>query len=622
MNTNLLTKRGLLLTLTILFVTVNFLTAQVAVNVDGSTPDASAMLDVKSSDKGLLIPRLTTAARNTLAATAVAGLMVYDTDLDKFFFFNGVTWDEGSTGGLWTRSGSYTYLSNSGDKVGIGTTFPGYNLDVRSSTGSAFLRVKSTIGYAGIIINKASESSNAYIIYRLGGEFNKGWYVGMINNNDFTISRNSITSDGTFYIDSISGNIGIGTITPQRTLEVKGGERTARITSSTSAAYLEFVNTNTTDWAIGSEIGSMRMQSSSDGFATTTLQYTFGAGFFHPASSNVRSLGLSPYRWSNVYSVDGDFSENVTIGDTLKVTGKAGIGIDTPARTLEVRGPWQTARISSAASGATLEFVSTTQDDWAISTWYGNMLLMSSTDNFSSKTDEYYFSTSSFYPWTNNVKTLGTSSKRWSNLYSVAGDFSGDVTVNRLMAPLTIYDGTNELASVYVNPVTAGSEDSSRIFLAEDSDATFGMYWMYDGVGNHMELWGKASATTYGPHITVQRNSGNVAIGGQTFATGYKLSVAGKIICEELRVDLIAGWPDYVFGKDYKLMPLKELDAFIETNGHLPNIPAAEEIKESGLEVGEMQRLMMEKIEELSLYIIQQQKEIDELKNQINKNRK
>ncbi len=81
-------------------------------------------------------------------------------------------------------------------------------------------------------------------------------------------------------------------------------------------------------------------------------------------------------------------------------------------------------------------------------------------------------------------------------------------------------------------------------------------------------------------------------------------------------------WPDYVFAADYKLISLKELDTFIQDNGHLPNIPNAETIQESGLDVGEMQRLIIEKIEELSLYIIQQQKEIEKLKRQINKSQK
>jgi hypothetical protein len=113
---------------------------------------------------------------------------------------------------------------------------------------------------------------------------------------------------------------------------------------------------------------------------------------------------------------------------------------------------------------------------------------------------------------------------------------------------------------------------------------------------------------------------GNLSLGTNQVATGYKLNVAGKIICEELRVRLQSAWPDYVFGEQYKLMPLDELGAFINKNKHLPNIPAAIQMEEAGLAVGEMQRRMMEKIEELTLYILELKEENDKLKVIFNTN--
>jgi hypothetical protein len=81
-----------------------------------------------------------------------------------------------------------------------------------------------------------------------------------------------------------------------------------------------------------------------------------------------------------------------------------------------------------------------------------------------------------------------------------------------------------------------------------------------------------------------------------------------------LKVQLKAGWPDYVFHKNYDLKSFDELRSFIAENNHLPNIPAAAELEKSGLEVGEMQRKMMEKIEELTLYVLQLEKEVRSLK--------
>ena len=114
--------------------------------------------------------------------------------------------------------------------------------------------------------------------------------------------------------------------------------------------------------------------------------------------------------------------------------------------------------------------------------------------------------------------------------------------------------------------------------------------------------------------------AGNVSIGSASAANGYKLSVAGKVMAEELRIRLQASWPDYVFSDQYQLRNLSELENYIRTHHRLPNIPAAFEVEKNGMDMGEMQRRMMEKIEELTLYIIQQQKEIDELRSLI-KNR-
>ncbi|MES2797335.1 MAG: hypothetical protein V4683_15285 [Bacteroidota bacterium] len=108
--------------------------------------------------------------------------------------------------------------------------------------------------------------------------------------------------------------------------------------------------------------------------------------------------------------------------------------------------------------------------------------------------------------------------------------------------------------------------------------------------------------------------SGSVSIGTSTPATGYMLSVNGKAMVEELKVQLSQNWPDYVFSNKYKLKTFDELREYIAENNHLPNIPSAKEVETSGLEVGEMQRKMMEKIEELTLYVLQLENRIKELK--------
>ena len=115
-------------------------------------------------------------------------------------------------------------------------------------------------------------------------------------------------------------------------------------------------------------------------------------------------------------------------------------------------------------------------------------------------------------------------------------------------------------------------------------------------------------------------SDGTLRLGTTQKATGYLMNVGGKIMAEEVRVQLRASWPDYVFNKDYKLQSLAEVENYIAINNHLPNVPAAAELEKSGIALGEMQSKMMEKIEEMTLYIIDLQKQIDVLKSKgINK---
>lgn len=107
---------------------------------------------------------------------------------------------------------------------------------------------------------------------------------------------------------------------------------------------------------------------------------------------------------------------------------------------------------------------------------------------------------------------------------------------------------------------------------------------------------------------------GNVGIGTYT-TNGYKLAVAGNMIAEEIVVKLKENWPDYVFCKDYDKLSIDELENYINKNRHLPDIPNADEINSGGISVGEIQTKLLKKVEELTLYIIDQNKKIEKLEN-------
>lgn len=103
-----------------------------------------------------------------------------------------------------------------------------------------------------------------------------------------------------------------------------------------------------------------------------------------------------------------------------------------------------------------------------------------------------------------------------------------------------------------------------------------------------------------------------------TIATGYMVNVDGKIICEELKVQDSGSWPDYVFADEYELRSLEEVEAHITAKSHLPGVPDAATVKEEGIMIGEMQKLLMEKIEELTLYMIDADKRIKQLEQENN----
>ncbi len=149
-----------------------------------------------------------------------------------------------------------------------------------------------------------------------------------------------------------------------------------------------------------------------------------------------------------------------------------------------------------------------------------------------------------------------------------------------------------------------------------------GAYWdnlrmWSDGESSHIESSGDENglyfkSNTAGKILFLS----NVGI-GTSDPKGYKLAVAGNAIAESVTVKLQGQWGDYVFKPSYKLRPLSEVKSFIAQNQHLPEIPSAKDIGESGIDLGEMVKLQMKKIEELTLYLIEKDKEIKEMKTEI-----
>ena len=111
--------------------------------------------------------------------------------------------------------------------------------------------------------------------------------------------------------------------------------------------------------------------------------------------------------------------------------------------------------------------------------------------------------------------------------------------------------------------------------------------------------------------------TGKVGIGCENTVEGYALAVKGGLISTRVTVRIFDNWPDFVFAPGHTMMSLYELEEYIGLNHHLPEVPSAEEVSEQGIDLGEMNAILLQKVEELTLHVIELQKQIDAQQNKI-----
>ena len=222
----------------IILIAINYgVYAQVAINTDGSNPNTSAMLDVKSNNKGMLIPRMSTSEMNGIA-TPATGLMVFNTDEQNFYYYNASSWNKvaGSDDGDWTVSGDNMYSNVSGN-VGIGTSTP---------TNSK-LQIEGTDTYDGMLrLNNIGTNGASFFM----GSTNDSWTAG---NNKFIMGHGSPSSSNVDLTIETSGNVGIGTSSPTEKLEVNGsvkiGDYTLPSSDGTSEQFLKTDGSGNANWS-------------------------------------------------------------------------------------------------------------------------------------------------------------------------------------------------------------------------------------------------------------------------------------------------------------------------------------------------------------------------------------
>jgi hypothetical protein len=168
-----------------------------------------------------------------------------------------------------------------------------------------------------------------------------------------------------------------------------------------------------------------------------------------------------------------------------------------------------------------------------------------------------------------------------------------------------------ELNSTYPNPFPSNGlalslDEYGHVILTSNSDG---------GSGSSSSVW------NYSGNIIKTPGDQKVVIGTglSTLPDDYSLFVRKGILAERVRVAVAnsSKWADYVFEDNYDLMPLNKVEEFIDANDHLPNVPSAAEVSEGGIDLAEMSAKQMEKIEELTLYLIEANKRIEKLEKHI-----
>ena len=397
----------------------------------------------------------------------------------------------------------------------------------------------------------------------------------LVNGSQVQSSPWSLNGSSAFYN---SGNVGIGTNSPAFDLDVNGSLNATSILLN------------------GTEIVSSPWE-----ITGSDLSYTSG-------NVEVGTLNASTLRLNGSNVVSSPWT--VSGSDLSYTAGNIGVGTTTPGYALDVAGTLNATNI--LLNGSPLE---TGSSPWSLNgsnAFYnsGNVGIGTNSPSFDLDVNGSLNAT--------NILLNGTEivSSPWEITGNNLSYTSGNVEVGTLNASTLRLNGSDVVSSQWA---TSGNNLSYTAGNIGVGTTTPGYALDVAGTLNATNiLLNGAPLETGSSPWTVSGNdlsytTGNVGIGTSN-TQGYMLAVAGNVVAESVKVELEGNWPDFVFEKEYELLGLLEVESFIKKHGHLPNVPSAEEIKKDGINLGQMDAKLLQKIEELTLHAIQQQKEIERLK--------
>ncbi|WP_420553602.1 hypothetical protein [Tenacibaculum aiptasiae] len=492
------------------------------------------------------------------------------------------------TGGIsFGNSGTEQITMNNAGYFGIGTITPNYLLHVDSGNNPTI-----AIG----TLNKNTMGKSSLKFFAGVAERKNGFSV--VYNKTLTTDRLSFMDGGDIENLSIlnGGNIGIGTTSPNDKLEVAGNGKGITIHQENS----------------GNIFNGIKFKAYNDGIN--------GGLLWNQASGEIRLNAASTY-YPTFYSGGAERMR-------IKKDGYVGIGTADPSEKLEIKNGGLKLSTNDATGNYELK-IKANHD-------YNNKFVMSSGNTvvFQEKvipdvggTQNSKSFISNYYGIGFSTATLNPSTKDHVNMYiSGASDPNGSGYVGiGTTTPDKQLTVKNEIKILKSGNTRAKGDKAEIIFGEAKSDFYSGSIKIENtnsnpGYVNPKMVFSLQDYNTNALEDVKERmtisSKGNVGIG--TEETGvHKLAVEGSIGAREIKVQA-TGWYDFVFEKDYNLPTIKEVEKHIKEKGHLKDIPSEKEVLKNGIYLGEMDGKLLQKIEELTLYTIQQEKKINEQEKKMN----
>ena len=578
--------KRLILGLILSIITIWGLLAQqnVAINDDGSAPDPKAILDVKSSTKGVLLPRMTTAQRLAIG-NAPEGLMIYDTDAKSIFFS-----DPAGGGNTWNNVMSSDLVLPYFEGVSINNAA----FHIQNAEPSPTATAGQFSAGDGIGVNGEGNIGGKFFgattgIDVVGG--GNGGYAGKFYSGNQGVYIDLNGNDGKALIVD-HGKTGLGTITPTAKLHVRDANAS---------------NGNTTGEAIFK--ASAYQPSIPD---EMNLEYWIA----QPAGGepNEPYFGMRSNHRLNLVSNNNTSNPEISLFDNkvginkkdgtypLSINGKTAF-YENNTYVGEIFGNENTGNLHINAKHFPIS------DEV-----FGKNLILQTPTEANQRAG--YVGIHTYSP------TASLEVGKEGNFYGTAAKFGASKFDDGSNHDTFIVGGDSESGALYLNQsvprnvsIAAGG---GKGYIAPKSDHC-GDVFIASGEGNYSN----ADSGTNGGNVFIAQSGGDVimkhpqtSLRKGTDKKNHKTNANSTIRSTELIVE--AGWADYVFEKDYKLKPIEEVEKYINEHKHLPNIPRASDIQKDGLKLSEISTKMMEKIEELMLYIIEQNKQIKNLQNEVN----